>query len=172
MPRLWACPDTVAMKMSASRPILFATDGSPCASEAQRTAIELASQLCAPLVVVAVIRPALPPAGYGAHGYSNVVAAAARAEHERLEELLASVADAADQVGVSCATVLANRRIAEEICRRASAYDARLIVVGSHGWSAARRLVSGSVSTGLVHTAPCPVLVVRDSYLAHEQAAA
>ena len=43
----------------------------------------------------------------------------------------------------------------------ASEYDAQLIVVGSHGWGAARRFLSGSVSTGLVHSAPCPVLVVR-----------
>jgi nucleotide-binding universal stress UspA family protein len=60
----------------------------------------------------------------------------------------------------------------EEICRKASDYDAQLIVVGSHGWGAARRLLSGSVSTGLVHQAPCPVLVVRAPELAQEHAAA
>lgn len=159
--------------MSAARPILFATDGSPCASDAQREAIELASLLGAPLVVVSMVRPPLPPpAGYRARGYSNVVAAATKAEHERLEKLLASVAETADQLGVSCSTVVADGLIVEGICQRAGAYDARLIIVGSHGWGAARRLFSGSVSTGLVHLAPCPVLVVRDSLQAHAQAAA
>ena len=36
-----------------------------------------------------------------------------------------------------------------------------LLVVGSRGLSAARRLLLGSVSTALVNHAPCPVLVVR-----------
>jgi nucleotide-binding universal stress UspA family protein len=159
--------------MTASRPILFATDGSPCASNAQRKAIELASRLRAPLVIVSVVRPALPPpSGSRARGYSNVAAAVTKAEHERLEKLLASVAETADQLGVFCSTVVADGSIVDEICKRASVYDAQLIVVGSHGWGAARRLFSGSVSTGLVHSAPCPVLVVPDSHQAHEQAAA
>ena len=54
----------------------------------------------------------------------------------------------------------------------ASEHDAQLIVVGSHGWGAARRFLSGSVSTGLVHSAPCPVLVVRPGEHTVERAAA
>ena len=38
---------------------------------------------------------------------------------------------------------------------------AALIVVGSHGWGRLRRLVFRSVSTGLLHEAPCPVPVAR-----------
>ena len=49
---------------------------------------------------------------------------------------------------------------ARQICRLASERDARLIVVGSHGWGALRRLVFGSVSTGVLHHAKQPVLVV------------
>lgn len=37
------------------------------------------------------------------------------------------------------------------------------IVVGSHGKGRLKRLVLGSVSEHVVHHAPCPVLVVRDS---------
>lgn len=36
-----------------------------------------------------------------------------------------------------------------------------LVVVGSRGLSRSRRLLLGSVSTGLVNSAHCPVLVVR-----------
>ena len=39
--------------------------------------------------------------------------------------------------------------------------DAAMIVVGAHGWGAFKRLVFGSVSLGVLHEAPCPVLVVR-----------
>ncbi|HLY86532.1 MAG TPA: universal stress protein [Gaiellaceae bacterium] len=158
--------------MSATKPILFATDGSPSAALAQEKAIELARVLGAQLVAVSVAHPALPPVGYGGYGYSDVVAELTKADHKRLETLLSEVAGAAEVAGVSCSTVVADGFAVEEICRRASEYEAQLIVVGSHGWGAARRLFSGSVSTGLVHTAPCPVLVVRSPQRAHEHAAA
>jgi nucleotide-binding universal stress UspA family protein len=149
--------------MSDRRPILFATDGSPSAEDAQKEAFELAQRLDAPLVVVSVVHAALPAVGYSSYGYSNVVAELTQAEHKRVNELLATVATAACAAGLSCTTVLADGFAVEEICDVASERDSQLIVVGSHGWGAARRLLSGSVSTGLVHSAPCPVLVVRPS---------
>jgi nucleotide-binding universal stress UspA family protein len=158
--------------MTSSRPILFATDGSPSAAEAQKDAFDLALRLAAPLLVVSVAHPALPAVGYSAYGYSNVVAEVRGAEHKRVEELVASIAEAAEAEGVRCTTVTLDGQIVDEICRKASEYEAQLIVVGSHGWGATRRFLSGSVSTGLVHSAPCPVLVVRRGAQAHEHAAA
>lgn len=158
--------------MSATRPILFATDGSPSAEEAQQKAIELARLLGAPLRVVAVVHPALPAVGYASYGYSNAVAELTEAEHKRVSELLGSIARTAEAEGVSCTTVIADGLVVEEICQEASDIGAQLIVVGSHGWGAARRLFSGSVSTGLVHSAPCPVLVIRGRQQAQEHAAA
>jgi nucleotide-binding universal stress UspA family protein len=149
--------------MSDSRPILFATDGSPSAEEAQKEAFELAQRLEAPLLVVAVAHATLPAVGYAGYGYSNVVAELTQVEHHRVTDLLATVSASACGAGLSCSTVLADGFVVEEICRVASDHDAQLIVVGSHGWGAARRFLSGSVSTGLVHSAPCPVLVVRPS---------
>ena len=55
-------------------------------------------------------------------------------------------------VGVPCAEV---------IIEAAKQANADLIVVGTHGHGAAKRLVLGSVSTKLAHEAPCDVLVVR-----------
>jgi nucleotide-binding universal stress UspA family protein len=158
--------------MSSSKPILFATDGSPSAGEAQKEAFELAQRLAAPLVVVSVTHPALPAVGYSGYGYSNIVAELTNAERHRVTELLASVAEAAEAEGVHCSTVAADGFAVEEICAKAMEYDAQLIVVGSHGWGAARRFLSGSVSTGLVHSAPCPVLVVRPRVEAAEHAEA
>jgi nucleotide-binding universal stress UspA family protein len=149
--------------MSDSRPILFATDGSPSAEAAQKEAFELARRLEAPLLVVAVAHASLPAVGYASYGYSNVVAELTQAEHHRVRELLATISASACGAGLSCSTVLADGFVVEEICQVAAEHDAQLIVVGSHGWGAARRFLSGSVSTGLVHSAPCPVLVVRPS---------
>ncbi|HJQ75464.1 MAG TPA: universal stress protein [Gaiellaceae bacterium] len=158
--------------MSNKRPILLATDGSPSAADAQREALELAQLLGAPLVVVSVAHAALPVVGYGTYGYSNIVSELTEAEHKRVDELLASIAETAEEAGLSCSTVAADGLAVEEICRSATDYDAQLVVVGSHGWGTAKRLFSGSVSTGLVHQAPCPVLVVRPARHAGEQTAA
>jgi len=147
--------------MTPTRPILFATDGSPSAEEAQREAFDLAHRLGAPLVVASVVHASLPAVGYSSYGYSNVVAELMQAEHHRVTALLDTVREAAETEGIHCSTVALDGIIVEEICRKASEYDAQLIVVGSHGWGATRRFLSGSISTGLVHSAPCPVLVVR-----------
>jgi nucleotide-binding universal stress UspA family protein len=158
--------------MSNTRPILFATDGSPSAAEAQKEAFELAQRLEAPLLVVSVAHPAVPAIGYAGYGYPNVVAELTEAERHRVEKLLGTIAAAARSARVPCSTVVADGFAVEQICRIAGEHDAQLIVVGSHGWGAARRLFSGSVSTGLVHSAPCPVLVVRGSQQSQEHAVA
>jgi nucleotide-binding universal stress UspA family protein len=159
-------------EMTATKPILFATDGSPSAEAAQKEAFELARRLDAPLVIVSVAHAHLPAVGYAGYGYSNIVSELTQAEHKRVKELLAKIATAACAAGLSCSTFMADGFAVEEICEVARKHDAQLIVVGSHGWGAARRLLSGSVSTGLVHTAPCPVLVVRPGERPVEHAAA
>jgi nucleotide-binding universal stress UspA family protein len=148
--------------MNGYRPILLATDGSPSAGEAQRQAFDLARLSGAPLVVVSVSHTTLPTVGYSTYGYSNIVTELTNAEHKRIEALLAGVTEAAKNEGIECTTVkVDDGAIVDEITRIAAEQRAQLVVVGSRGWSATRRLLSGSVSTGLIHSAPCPVLVVR-----------
>ena len=154
--------------MIDKRPILLATDGSPSAAEAERVAVQIAQVFDVALLVVAVAHLAVPALGYSGYGYSNIISELTEAEHHRVEKLLASVTENAEAAGVRCLTFAEDGMPVEEIARVAGDRDAQLIVVGSHGWGAARRLLSGSVSTGLVHTAPCPVLVVRG---AHEEPA-
>ena len=50
---------------------------------------------------------------------------------------------------------------ADVILQEAEESGADLIVVGTRGLNAARRVLMGSVSTNVVHHAPCDVLVVR-----------
>jgi len=50
---------------------------------------------------------------------------------------------------------------ADAIVKEAEAVGADLIVVGARGLNALERALLGSVSTKVVHNAPCDVLVVR-----------
>jgi nucleotide-binding universal stress UspA family protein len=48
-----------------------------------------------------------------------------------------------------------------EICRFAESQDVDLIVIGSHGRSALKEALLGSVSHAVANKAPCPVTIVR-----------
>jgi nucleotide-binding universal stress UspA family protein len=142
------------------KPILLATDGSPSAHAATREAIELASAFSAPLIVASVVQTVLP--AYGAYyGYTEVAADLTRAETEHVAQTLAAVQERALAAGVECEAIgLEGSPTGEEICRLARERGPRLVVVGAHGWGRLGRLLHGSVSTHVLHHAPCPVLVV------------
>jgi nucleotide-binding universal stress UspA family protein len=141
------------------KPILLATDGSPSAAEATREAIELARALGAPLVASAVEHVSAP--SYGYYGYAEVYSELRKAEAEHVQAVLDTVAGEAATAGVTCETVALEGPVADEICRLARERDAAMIVVGAHGWGAVKRFVFGSVSSAVLHEAPCPVLVAR-----------
>ena len=63
--------------------------------------------------------------------------------------------------GTVAATHLLQGRPADTMVDLARTIDADLIVIGSRGLGPLRRLVLGSVSDGIAHHAPCPVLTVR-----------
>jgi nucleotide-binding universal stress UspA family protein len=143
------------------QPILLATDGSPSAEEARRQAIELSVLTGSPLTVVSVMHMAAPAYGAG-YGYSTgeLYVELTRTERERVGKVLAETALAARESGIEVETIVGKGNPVEEICRIAVETQPRLLVVGAHGWGLAQRIVHGSVSTGLLHHAPCPILVV------------
>jgi nucleotide-binding universal stress UspA family protein len=142
------------------RPILLATDGSPSAEGATLEAIELARAFAAPLVIVSVAHIVLP-AYSGYYGYGEIAADLHKAETEHVGVVLAATKVRVEDAGVSCETIALDGPASEEICRVARERDARLLVVGAHGWSRVGRMLHGSVSTAVLHEAPCPVLVVH-----------
>lgn len=50
---------------------------------------------------------------------------------------------------------------AQQIVRQAEAWEADLVVVGSHGYGLLERVFLGSVSDHVANHAPCSVLIVR-----------
>lgn len=137
--------------------ILLATDGSDCARRATTEAIELARATGWPLHVVTVWH--IPPeVGYGVPG---AVPEIIEAEREHAQTVSADTAAEARDAGVEATAVVRDGMPAEEICALARELPAALVVIGAHGWGPLKRILMGSVSTRVLHEAPCPVLVVR-----------
>jgi nucleotide-binding universal stress UspA family protein len=141
------------------KPVLLATDGSSSAAEATLEAVELAKAFGAPLVAIAVAHVTIP--AYGFYGYGEILTDLMKIEKEHVEKVLEQVEGAARAAGVPCEVLSATGPVVDQIVKVARAREARVIVMGAHGWGPLRKIVYGSVSTGVLHEAPCPVLVVR-----------
>lgn len=141
--------------------ILLATDGSVSARAATTEAIELAKATGWPLHILTVWAfPFVPGFGYAPGSYVPVQELY-EAEEEHAGEVVKKAVQAATEAGVKATSSIRKGYAAEEICAAAEELGAALVIMGAHGWGAFKRLVFGSVSTGVLHHASCPVLVVR-----------
>lgn len=140
------------------KPIMLATDGSPTAEEATETAIDLAKALDAELVVVTVWEIPYTTVGLAP---APVTEDLAKLSEGDARKIATEAAARAEEAGVESRTVVLRGITVQEICAAAEKFGPRLVVVGSHGWGVVRRALFGSVSTGVLHHANCPVLVVR-----------
>ncbi len=73
----------------------------------------------------------------------------------------AFIARAAHMLGGDAETFLREGSTTAEIIATAAAWQASLIVIGTHGRGGLGRLVLGSVAEGVLRDAPCPVLTIR-----------
>ena len=147
------------MEFVPFRRIAAATDGSETAAAALSVAIDLARRYSADLLVIAVAP--LPPV-FSAPNEPLVPAAVPTNPIPHYRGLVDAAVAQARSAGVTNVTgVCEEGTVVEEILAQVAAHGSDLLVVGSRGLSAARRLLLGSVSTALVTHAPVPVLVVR-----------
>jgi len=70
------------------------------------------------------------------------------------------IAERLRKSGLDATALLVHGATVETILKEAADLDVDMIVVGSHGRSAMRRLLLGSVSEGIVHESCYPVLVI------------
>lgn len=125
-------------------------------SDSARRALERAASLCqngTTLEVIAVAHP-MPQV-------KGAVTAIDPLEEEERRHDLDQAAAVLEQRGIEARMIEGRGDPARTIAERAKDAGADLIVVGTHGRGAMGRALLGSVSTNVLHRAPCDVLVVR-----------
>lgn len=131
------------------RRIAVAYDGTPEAKAALHDAEAIAARSNATLEILTVVAPPVAMPGVG--GYAPVDPP----EPEKL--IRVAVASVDRKLGAEGRRLDgAPARALAEACED----GAELLVVGSRGYGPVMRVLLGSVSTQLIHLAPCPVLVV------------
>lgn len=137
--------------------ILLATDGSEDAALARRAAVDISQRTASELHLVHVWR-ATPSYAHPA------IALATDSEYceQRAQELLMGQLDELAQAGADVSGAHLRRgRPAEEITSLAEELDSGILVLGSRGLGAVKRLVLASVSEEVINLCRRPTLVMR-----------
>lgn len=110
------------------------------------------------VVILHVARPEPNFVGYsvGPQTVRDAEAAELRDEHRQLEAMQREIT----QTGLECKALMVAGPTVEKIIEVAGEERARLIVMGTHRHSALRDWLVGSDSKGVLHDAPCPVLLI------------
>lgn len=142
------------------RTILVGTDGSAPAAAAIRFALELAAATGDRLLFVTAWRELRGSWGLP---LQHLIPELTDIERDWAATHSAAAADAAKAAGVPAEAVIRHGDAVDVICDVAEEVKPRLIVVGSHDWTAIERVFAGSVADKVTHAAPCPVLVVPEA---------
>ncbi len=145
--------------------ILVPTDGSDTARKATRYAIEFAKQTGATITLVTVIDPSF----YPLQTIPDAVATPMRLMEpiwdflkKGAEGHLCNAEKLCKKKGLRSKTVIRTGHPVEEIMKEAEKSKVDLIIMGSHGRSALKAAVIGSITFGIIHKdTKVPVLVVR-----------
>jgi nucleotide-binding universal stress UspA family protein len=141
--------------------IVVGTDGSETATEAVKTAIELAKLSKGKLEIVSAYQPIpqdrLKQEGEGITGdVSHVVN-----PREDVQFILDKAAGEAKKAKVDVVTHPLEADPADAILDVAEEIDADLVLVGNKGMTGARRFLLGSVPNKISHHSPCDVWIVK-----------
>ena len=144
--------------------ILVCVDGSACSIDAAQTAASIARSFESQVLALNVFRYTYAdPANIGVWAITVDQDIMDQAAHACLEAVEASVRGVLEPVNVPFRMIQKAGYEAEvdAILRMAECEEADLIVLGSRGLRGAKELFLGSVSSGVLHHAHCPVLIVR-----------
>lgn len=95
-------------------------------------------------------------------GYTPEMAARLKKARELAKENLNQAVEALRKAGFKAESRLAESEIKEGILNVASEWGAGLVVVTSHAREGVAKFFHRSVAEGIVHRAPCTVLVIKE----------
>ncbi len=142
--------------------IMVATGGSPWSTRAVEYAVNLARELGAQLYILHVVTsPSL---------ISELLASVPfdRELKERGEKILDEASALARDRGINCETILKTGSVAENIVMAAAEKDVDLLVLGSRGEKGLMRGGLGSTASKVAASAPCPVLILKETSFLQE----
>jgi|SRR6266702_2239491 len=152
--------------------ILVAVDGSESSNRAARVALGLAERLKAELIVLHAISP---PTSYYRSNFPVPVGMAPPPPSQKEIDayyayarrvalgIIGETVSEAKKLGINIKTELPEgaSSVVETIINHAAKEEVDLIIVGTRGLGGFKRMLIGSVSSGVISHANCPVLVVR-----------
>lgn len=142
--------------------IIAAFDGSEDSVKAVQVACKLAKELGADLVVVhSYAVPTMAYAGVPGMPMTNMTDIEEFSKQQGQSILTKGVTVAKDSGVAAKSKLLESHSTVQALVDFAAEEEADLVVVGTRGMTGFKKLVMGSVSSGLVGHAHCPVLVVR-----------
>ena len=138
--------------------ILVAVDGSDTSNKALLAALQLARDRNSKLRLVHAMDELGSVTGYR---YSAQLREVVREEREQILHDALAIAQAAGAQADTQLADAAGRRLGEVIAEAAQAWDADLVVVGTHGRRGVGRVLLGSGAEGVLRMSNVPVLTVR-----------
>lgn len=140
--------------MVVYRSILVPTDGSQFSVRAAEHAVKMAKVMKSKIIALHILdaRPLALYAGSEKDVFKRNMEARGREHLKKVVEMAK---------GVEVEEVLKEGLPADEIGRIARDRGVDLIVIGTRGLTAARRLLLGSTAEEVVKWSPCPVMVVK-----------
>ena len=144
------------------RKILVAVDGSDPSYNASTYAIDFAKRNEAELIVLCIVSH-VP---YSQFDYANndrtkkiETIEKEKAEHEIIDKVKQKATE--QKVSVNTDVIIGITSVVKEIVEYAENKKVDMIVIGSRGMTGFKKLLLGSVTSGVVTYSHCPVLVVK-----------
>ena len=144
--------------------ILVPSDGSKTSQKAVKYAVGLAKQTGSSIILLSVIDKSsfIPQSIPSTATQKNITEPLEDYLKEASQAHLEESSQSCTKNGVQAKTVIRSGHPVEEIIKEAKKSNVDLIIVGSHGRSALKAALLGSVTFGVIHKdTKIPVLVVR-----------
>jgi nucleotide-binding universal stress UspA family protein len=144
------------------RKILVAVDGSKPSFRASTYAIDLAKIYDAELIILDIVSPII----YGHLEYADIgrtkeaeIIEKEKAQQEVVDKVKQNAIE--NKVTVKTEVLIKYTLVVKEIVEYAEKKKVDMIVIGSRGMTGFKKLLLGSVASGVVTYSHCPVLVVK-----------